>query len=58
VVSAKYEQITLSIETLIDLLTPSIKDMIGRLKAVEDHMQATMTIGGKLLRGGVGGSLA
>jgi hypothetical protein len=43
VVPAKYVQITLSIETLIDLSMFSIEDVIGRLNAVEDRVQATMT---------------
>jgi hypothetical protein len=30
--------------------------MTGRLKTVEDRMQATAAIGGKLLKGGVSGS--
>jgi hypothetical protein len=40
VVPKKYTQITLSMETLLDLLTLSIEEVTGRLKAVDDHEEA------------------
>lgn len=50
VVPAKYAQIALSIETLIDLSMLSVEDMTGRLKAVEDCVETAMvTAGDKLL---------
>lgn len=36
----KYEQLVLSIETLLDFQQLSIEDMIGRLKAVQDRERA------------------
>jgi hypothetical protein len=50
-VLAKFVQITISIETLIDLSSMfSIEDVTGRLKAVEDRVETTMmTADGKLL---------
>jgi hypothetical protein len=42
-VLAKFVQITISIETLIDLSSMfSIEDVTGRLKAVEDRAETTM----------------
>lgn len=37
---AKYEQIALSIETLLDLSELTLEDVTGRLKAVEDRTAA------------------
>jgi hypothetical protein len=52
VVPRKYAQITLSMETLLDLSKLSIEDVTGRLKAVDDHNEPAsdpVSIGGKLL---------
>jgi hypothetical protein len=52
-VPKKYTQITLSMETLLDLSTLSIEEVIGRLTAVDDHNKASptniITNDGKLL---------
>lgn len=50
-VLAKFVQIAISIETLIDLLSMfSLEDVTGHLKAVEDHTETTMmTADGRLL---------
>lgn len=49
-VSRKYTQITLSIETLIDMSTIAIKDVTGCLRAVDGCAEVTATpTGGKLL---------
>jgi hypothetical protein len=51
-ISEKYKQIARSIESLLDLSTMTIKEVIGRLKVVDgDEPQALsgpITIGGKL----------
>jgi hypothetical protein len=40
VVPKKYTQITLSMETLLNLSTLSIEEVIGRLKAMDNHEEA------------------
>jgi hypothetical protein len=40
VVPKKYTHIALSMETLLDLLTLSMEEVIGQLKAVDDHVEA------------------
>jgi hypothetical protein len=53
VIPKKYTQITLSIETLLDLSALSIEEVTGRLKAVDDRNEAlptnSVTSDGKLL---------
>jgi hypothetical protein len=53
VVPKKYTQIALSMEILLNLLTLSIEEVTGRLKAVDDHEEAPpvnpVSINGKLL---------
>jgi hypothetical protein len=53
VVPKKYTQITLSMGTLLDLSTLSIKEVMGRLKAVDDRVEAPpanpISVDGKLL---------
>jgi hypothetical protein len=45
----KYKQSVLSIETLLDVSTLSIREVIGRLKAVEDDPAESSIVEGKLL---------
>jgi hypothetical protein len=48
----KYKQIALSIESLLDLSTMSIKEAIGHLKVIDGDepqpLSGSITIGGKL----------
>jgi hypothetical protein len=48
----KYKQIAHSIESLLDLSTMSIEEVIGRIKVVDgdepQHLSGPITIGGKL----------
>ena len=50
-VPKKYEQLVLSIETLLDFRQLTIEDMTGRLKAAQDHERApeSEAAAGKLL---------
>ena len=50
-VSAKYIQIALSIEMMLDLSTLTIKDVAGRLWAVDEHLEQAIATkdSGKLL---------
>jgi hypothetical protein len=41
VVPKKYTQITLSMETLLDLSTLTIEEVTGQLKAVDDHEEVS-----------------
>lgn len=49
VVPHKFEQIVMSIETLLDLSELSLEDVTGRLKTVEDRKVTLASAGGKLL---------
>jgi hypothetical protein len=53
IIPTKYTQIALSIETLLDLSSLSIEEVIGRLKAVDDRNESPpadpVSISGKML---------
>jgi hypothetical protein len=45
----RYKQLVVSIETLLDVSTLSIKEVTDRLKAAEDDVVETLDVEGKLL---------